>query len=85
MADPVGAGISPSTLQFVIAAFRTGLGGNLDLTSTTNRRKMATDEDQHGYGKRAVRNGDGTSMTIAQIATAANLTTAQVIDIAGRI
>lgn len=81
----VGDGISPSTLQFVIAAFRTGVGGNLDMTSDSNRRKMGTDRDNHQFGKPAVRNGDGTAMTIAQIASAANLTTAQVIDIAGRI
>ena len=78
--------VSPSTLQFVIDALRTAIGGSLDLTSDTNRRKLSTHRDRDTVaGHVAIRNGDGTGMTMAQIATAANLTTAQVQDIAGRI
>ena len=77
--------LSPSTLQFVIAAFRTSLTGNMDMSVNDNRRRIGTSDDRHQYGKSAVRNPNGTAMTIAQIATAANLTTAQVTDIAGRV
>jgi len=77
--------ISPSTLQFVIAAVRTSFGGNLDMSVASNRSKISTQDDRHNFGKPAVRNPNGTAMTVAQIATATNLTTAQVTDILGRI
>ena len=82
------AGVSPSTLQFVADALRTASAANstLDLTKDSNRRRMNTAEEatQH-TGRPAIRNSDGTSMTVAQIATATNLTVAQVTDIAGRL
>lgn len=59
--------------------------GNLDLSVDDNRKRISTRRDRNTAGKDAIRNGDGTALTIAQIAAAANLTTAQVTDIAGRI
>jgi hypothetical protein len=80
-------GVNASTLQFVADALRTALiMPTLDLTKDGNRHKISTiDEALRTTGRPAIRNGDGTSLTIAQIATAANLTVAQVTDIAGRI
>lgn len=83
MADLIS--ISPFTLQFVLDSLRTAHVGTLDLTSETNRKLLNTRRDKSIVGKPAIRNGDGTAMTVAQIATAANLTVAQVNDLAGRI
>ena len=58
----------------------------LDLTADGDRRKISTNRDLlRSNGHTAIRNSDGTGMTIAQIATAAGLTTAQVTDLAGRL
>jgi hypothetical protein len=58
----------------------------IDLTMTNHRKKISTNDDiLQTNGRRAIRNADGTGMTLAQIATAANLTVAQVTDIAGRL
>ena len=80
-------GYSPSTLQFVVDALRTmSTPTSVDLTMESDRRKISTIQDTlRTNGRQAIRNADGTGMTIAQIATAANLTAAQVRDIAGRI
>jgi hypothetical protein len=81
-------GYDSARLQFVVDALRTvNMGApNLDLTMESSRQRLSTNRDTiRASGHSAVRNGDGTAMTIAQIATAANLTVAQVTDIAGRI
>lgn len=81
-------GYNASTLQFVVNALRTSTGSAapLDLTKESDRKKINTDRDAvQKTGQLAIRNADGTPLTIAQIATAANLTVAQVTDIAGRI
>jgi hypothetical protein len=80
-------GYAPTTLQFVANALRTQLmnAPNLDLTTEGSRKKISTSSDRNRSGQPAVRNGDGTALTIAQIATAANLTVAQVTDLAGRL
>lgn len=79
--------VNASTLQFVVDALRTATSPTVvDLTMEKDRKKISTINDtlrSNGHG--AIRNSDGTALTIAQIATAANLTTAQVTDIAGRI
>jgi hypothetical protein len=69
-------------LQFVSDALRSGV--SLDLTLEAHRKKLNTESDRGTSGHRAIRNSDGSSMTIAQIAAAANLTVAQVMTIAGR-
>lgn len=75
-----------NTLQFVADALRTMNSPiQLDLTKDADRRKHSTNDDILRNGHRAIRNSDGTSLTIAQIAAASNLTVAQVTDIAGRI
>ena len=79
-------GYDSSRLQFVVDALRTDGSMPVDLTMESRRVKIGTNDDfLRRNGHRAVRNSDGTGMTIAQIATAANLTVAQVQDIAGRI
>jgi hypothetical protein len=81
-------GYDSSRLQFVADALRSAVGpmNPLDITIEVNRKKISSNDDQlRANGHRAIRNSDGTAMTIAQIATAANLTSAQVQDIAGRI
>jgi hypothetical protein len=80
-------GYNPSTLQFVIDALRTASSPtSIDLTTEIGRKKIATEKDVlQSNGHKAVRNNDGTGMTIAQIATAANMTTAQVTELAGRL
>jgi hypothetical protein len=75
--------VNPFTLQFVIDALRTV--GNLDLTMIKDRKKLSTTDDRGLLGHPAIRNPDGTALSIAQIAAAAGVTTAQVMDIAGRI
>jgi hypothetical protein len=76
-----------STLQFVADALRTAFSPTaIDLTMEKDRKKIGTINDTlRSNGHIAIRNPDGTGMTIAQIATAANLTVAQVTDIAGRL
>jgi hypothetical protein len=79
-------GYDPSRLQFVVDALRTAVAVvPVDLTTDKDRKKMSTNNDQLRNGRRAIRNPDGTGMTYAQIAAAANLTVAQVQDLAGRI
>jgi hypothetical protein len=81
-------GYDANRLQFVANALRTANMGtpNLDLTLAGARQAISTSIDTiRKSGQPAVRNGDGTALTIAQIATAANLTVTQVTDIAGRI
>lgn len=81
-------GYNPVTLQFVANALRTfdTPKQNLDLTNDADRHLISTVSDTiPASGHESVRNGDGTALTIAQIATAANLTSAQVQDIAGRL
>ena len=79
-------GYSPSTLQFVADALRTQHAPSLDLTMNIDRTKLHTYRDMlQKSGRPAIRNGDGTALTIAQIATAANLTVAQVTNLAGRV
>jgi hypothetical protein len=80
-------GYDASRLQFVVDALRTFSSPTaVDLTMEKDRKKIGTNDDQlRSNGHRAVRNSDGTGMTLAQIATSANLTVAQVTDIAGRI
>jgi hypothetical protein len=75
--------VNPFTLQFIIDALRTV--GNLDLTMDKDRRKLSTSGDRGALGHPAIRNPDGTALSVAQIAAAANVTTAIVMDIAGRI
>jgi hypothetical protein len=83
----VADGYDPSRLQFVVDALRTTTSTPpLDLTQNSHRARMATDQDVSRKSSRpAVRNGDGTALTVAQIATAANLTVAQITDIFGRL
>lgn len=80
-------GYDPSRLQFVMDALRTASSPTaIDLTQNAHRAKMSTNDDYlRTNGHRAVRNADGTGMTLAQIATAAGLTSVQVQDLAGRI
>lgn len=80
-------GYDTSRLQFVADALRTAISPtSVDLTMETDRKKISTHNDfLRSNGHRAVRNSDGSGMTIAQIAAAANLTVAQVQDAAGRI
>jgi hypothetical protein len=80
-------GYDASRLQFVVDALRTATSPtSIDLTQENQRKKLSTNDDiLRSNGHRAVRNVDGTGMTIAQIAAAAGLTSAQVQDIAGRI
>jgi hypothetical protein len=81
-------GYDSSRLQFVADALRTinMKMPNLDLTKENDRKKLSTISDTTANsGHAAVRNGDGTAMTVAQIATAANLTVAQVTDLLGRL
>ncbi len=81
-------GYNPVTLQFVADALRTFNASkqNLDMTKDADRHLSSTVSDTiQSSGHESVRNGDGTALTIAQIATAANLTSAQVQDIAGRL
>lgn len=80
-------GYDANRLQFVVDALRTASSPTvLDLTMDADRRKHSSNSDiLRSNGHRAVRNADSTGMTIAQIATASNLTSAQVQDIAGRI
>ncbi len=80
-------GYDASRLQFVVDALRTASSPTqLDLTKETDRKKISTTNDiLRSNGHVAIRNADGTSLTVAQIATAANLTVAQVTDIAGRL
>lgn len=81
------SGYDSSRLQFVADALRTAVSPTvLDLTMEVDRRKHSTNGDiLRSNGHRAIRNSDATGMTIAQIATAANLTSAQVQDMVGRI
>lgn len=80
-------GYNPVTLQFVADALRTfnAPKQNLDLTKDADRHLISTILDTTPSGHESVRNADGTALTIAQIATAANLTSAQVQDIASRL
>jgi hypothetical protein len=81
-------GYDSKRLQFVADALRTMNMAmpNLDLSKEGSRRAISTSADALRIsGHAAVRNGDGTALTIAQIATAANLTVAQVTDLAGRL
>jgi len=80
-------GYDASRLQFVVDALRTmSSPTQLDLTVERDRKKISTiDDTLRSNGHRAIRNADGTGMTIAQIATASGLTSAQVQDIVGRI
>lgn len=80
-------GYDSSRLQFVVDALRTmGSPTSVDLTMEKDRKKIGTNDDAlRSNGHRAIRNSDGTGMTIAQIATAAGLTSAQVLDLAGRL
>jgi hypothetical protein len=79
-------GYDSSRLQFVADALRTSSHMALDLAKESDRKKISTRDDiLRSNGHIAVRNSDGTGMTIAQIATAANLTSAQVQDLAGRL
>jgi hypothetical protein len=80
-------GYDASRLQFVADALRTMSSPTVvDLTTEVHRKKISTNDDTlRSNGHRAVRNSDGTGMTIAQIATAAGLTSAQVQDMAGRL
>ena len=79
--------LDANTLQFVVDALRTMVSPTaIDLTMDKDRKKISTNDDLlRTNGHRAIRNPDGTGMTIAQIATASGLTVAQVQDIAGRI
>jgi hypothetical protein len=76
-----------SRLQFVVDALRTmNSPTTIDLTTNSGRQTVHTVNDiLRTNGHKAIRNPDGTGMTIAQIATASGLTVAQVTDIAGRI
>jgi hypothetical protein len=79
-------GYSPSTLQFVADALRSVHAVPPDLTTAAGRILLNSERDfSPKSGHRAIRNPDGTTLTLAQIATAANLTVAQVTDIAGRL
>lgn len=80
-------GYDSNRLQFVVDALRTMNSPTaVDLTKVADRQRVGTNLDLlRTNGHVAIRNNDGTGMTIAQIATAANLTTAQVQDLAGRI
>lgn len=79
--------IDAGRLQFVVDALRTAVSPTqLDLTMNGDRQKVHTINDTlRSNGHKAIRNPDGTGMTLAQIATASGLTVAQVQDIAGRI
>jgi hypothetical protein len=80
-------GYDANRIQFVVDALRTAVSPTtIDLTMESSRKKIGTRDDiLRSNGHIAVRNSDGTGLTYAQIATAANLTVAQVQDIAGRI
>lgn len=78
--------VNASTLQFVADALRTMVIPPADLTTASGRGKLNTPADVSSKsGRPAIRNPDGTAMTVAQIAAAANLTVAQVTDLAGRV
>lgn len=79
-------GVGPSTLQFVADALRTMNASEpaLDMTKESNRQNVGRGM-LRSSGHAAVRNADGTALTIAQIATAANLTTDQVTEMANRV
>jgi hypothetical protein len=80
-------GFDQSRLQFVIDALRTMSSATaIDLTTVKGRSVISTNDDLlRSNGHRAIRNNDGTGMTLAQIATASGLTAAQVLDLAGRV
>jgi hypothetical protein len=80
-------GFDSSRLQFVIDAMRTMNSPTaIDLTTVKGRITIGTNDDiLRSNGHRAIRNSDGTGMTLAQIATASGLTAAQVLDLSGRL
>ena len=79
-------GYNSSVLQFVVDALRTQHAPAADLTTASGRRMLHAETDRLvATGRPAIRNPNGTALTVAQIATAANLTSAQVQDIAGRL
>jgi len=77
--------MNPSTIQFVLDALRTLNSPPLDLSKDENRRKMSRREELNYKGTGAIRNADGTSMSIAQIAFSSNLSFAQVTQLFGSI